>query len=64
MTDPKLLENCNLLLMMILLMSLAIKKMKILFCNIVVKHSMLKKFGLHGYDAGSLGERFHCGRGV
>ena len=40
MLDPKRLENCNLLLNVILLMSLAIKKIKTLFCNIVVKHSM------------------------
>ena len=40
LTAWKLPENCNLLLMMILLMSLTIKKMKILFCNIVVKQSM------------------------
>ena len=44
--DRNVLENCNLLLKIILLMSLAIKKIKILFCNIVVKHSILKKFGL------------------
>jgi hypothetical protein len=61
---PKLLGICNLLLMIILLMALAMKKMKISFCNIVVKHSMLNKFGLQGYDAGSLGERFHCLRGA
>jgi len=38
--------------------------MKILFCNIVVKHSTLNKFVLQGYDAGSLDERFHCCRGT
>jgi len=53
-TTPTLLENCSLLLIMIPLTSLAIKKMKILFCNIVVKHS---KLGLQGYDAGPSGER-------
>ena len=40
MIDPKLLENCNLFLKIILLLSLAIKKIKILFCNIAVKHSI------------------------
>jgi hypothetical protein len=40
--------------MTILLKSLAVKKMEIMSCNIVVKHSMLKKLGLHGYDVGLL----------
>ena len=38
--------------------------MKILFCNIVVKDSTLNKFGLQGYDAGSLGEKYNCWRGT
>jgi len=49
---------------MILLNSLATKKLKNLFCNIFVKHLMLKKFGLQTYDAGPLGERLHCCRGT
>jgi len=63
LTAAELLENCNLLLMMILLTSLATNNLKNLFCNIVVKHLMLKKFGLERYDAGRLGERLHCCRG-
>jgi hypothetical protein len=43
---------------------LATKKIRILFCKIAFKHLMLKKFGLQGYDAGSLGERLHCSRGT
>jgi len=46
---------------MILLTYLATKKMKILFYNIVVKHS---KLGLQGYEAGPSGERLHCYRGT
>jgi len=38
--------------------------MKNLFCIVVVKHLMLKKFCLQGYDAGSLSERLHCCRGM
>ena len=34
-TDPKLVEYCNFFLKIILLVSLAIDKVKILFCNIV-----------------------------
>jgi len=64
LTAAELLENCNFLLMMILLTSLATKNLKNLFCNIVVKHLMLKKFGLERYDAGRLGDRLHCYRGT
>ena len=63
LNNSKLLQNCNLLLMMILLVSLAIKRMKILFCNTIVKHLILKKWCLLGHDAVSLGERLHCFRG-
>ena len=42
----KLLKHCNFLLKTILLISLANNETKILFCSIVVKHSMLKEFGL------------------
>ena len=64
LTAPKIPENCNFLLMMILLTSLAIKNLKNLFCNIVVKHLMLKKFGLQTYYTGPLGVRLHCCRGT
>jgi len=49
---------------MILLIFLATKKLKKLFCNIVVKNLILKKFSLQRYDAGPLGETLHCCRGT
>ena len=55
-TEPKLLQNCNFLLKLIILLSLAINKMKILFCNIVDEYSMLKNLV---FTARTLGQRLN-----